>query len=92
MLFLLKVIINIEKDNGPPEFQNLPYSTRIDHDQQVNSLVQVTSAIDRDLKGELIYEIVGDPPATSFFSLANDKSGRIVLRNDLRADSLETER
>lgn len=88
----VSVTINIERDNGPPVFQNLPYTTTITHDHTVNSLVKATTAVDSDLKGELVYEIVGNIPAPSFFYLPNENSGRILLRNDLRFDSLDTTR
>ena len=84
--------INIARDQGPPEFQRLPYSKSIDHDHPLNSLVQETPAIDRDLKGQLMYRIIGDVPATSFFALRSEQLGGIVLKNDLRMDSLNTER
>ena len=91
-MLLMQATINIERDEGPPEFQNLPYTQSIDHDLPVNSLVLVTSAIDRELRGQLMYEIVGDVPATSFFKLSSGTSGRILVRSNLRLDTFGTTR
>ena len=84
------VLINIERDQGPPRFINEPYSATLTHDKPVNSLVVVTRAVDNDLVGELVYEIIGQVPAPSFFRLRGSDSGGILLNNDLRADTLET--
>lgn len=92
VLIKFQVIINIERDGGPPVFQNLPYSTRIDHDHSLNTWVLLTTAIDRDLKGRVMYKIIGDTPAPSFFALASETSGRIVLKNDLKMDSINNDR
>ena len=86
------MLINIERDQGPPVFQNLPYETTITHDHTVGSLVKTTTAVDNDLQGELVYEIIGDIPAPSLFGLKDKNSGRISLTNNLRLDSLDAER
>lgn len=85
-------MVNILRDQGAPVFQNLPYYKPIVHSYPVNSLVQVVRAVDADLKGELVYEITGDVPSTSFFTLTNEKSGRIILKNDLKMDTFSTTR
>ncbi|KAK3089813.1 hypothetical protein FSP39_006721 [Pinctada imbricata] len=81
------VTINIQRDQFPPVFQNVPYGTSMVDTASVNSTVFTVSAVDSDLRGRIAYEAIGVYPAQSFFTVDN-VDGRIRLIQTLANDGL----
>ena len=80
------VTVNIIRQNFPPEFQNTPYVVTIDEKRQVGNKIFTIKAVDRDLKGEIVYDVIGLAPAPTFFGV--DKSnGDITIKLDLKQDT-----
>ena len=61
------------------------YTKDITENERVNgnTLVRI-QARDQDLKGTLIYEVVGDLAAPSYFRV--DQQGNVFVRNSLKDD------
>ncbi|GFN78435.1 protocadherin fat 4, partial [Plakobranchus ocellatus] len=83
-------IINIIRDSFSPEFVQLPYRTTVLRTIAVNSTVIRARAEDQDRQGDIIYEVIGNYPAPTFFDI-NRLSGNIFVKTQLGQDSLKTE-
>ena len=83
------VFVNVLRDRFPPQFTNLPTVIQVQESSSINSTVFSTTATDQDLKGAIVYEMIGMFPAQSFFDI-NPVTGRVFLRNGLLSDSLQT--
>lgn len=83
------VFVNVLRDRFPPQFTNLPTVIQVQESSNINSTVFTATATDQDLKGTIVYEMIGMFPAQSFFDV-NPISGRVFLRNGLLSDSLQT--
>lgn len=83
------VFVNVLRDRFPPQFTNLPTVIQVQESSNINSTVFTATATDQDLKGTIMYEMIGMFPAQSFFDI-NPISGRVFLRNGLLSDSLQT--
>ncbi|RUS85645.1 hypothetical protein EGW08_006591, partial [Elysia chlorotica] len=83
-------IINIIRDTFSPEFVQLPYRTTVQRTIAVNSTVIRARAEDQDLQGNIIYEVIGNYPAPTFFDI-DRLSGNIFVKTQLGQDSLKTD-
>ncbi|CAG5130538.1 unnamed protein product, partial [Candidula unifasciata] len=88
--------INIVKDTSPPEFSAALYSATVAENQPNGTVVTRVTAQDRDLKGRLVFEIIGISTAPAFFTLGTitpgsnkDATAEIVIldSNSLRRDA-----
>ncbi|XP_055954920.1 protocadherin Fat 4-like [Patella vulgata] len=79
------VRVNVIVDQ-PPVFQRIPYSVTIDENIANTNLVFDTEAIDPDLKGQLVYNLVGSLSAPYYFQI-DSSSGIITVQRSLRSDS-----
>ena len=82
-LATLKIIVS--RDEFPPTFERGEYTLQVSENRAPNddSLLRV-EAEDRDLTGRLLFEVVGDLAAPSFFSV--DEAGNVLLLRSLRFD------
>ncbi|XP_035826838.1 protocadherin Fat 4-like [Aplysia californica] len=77
-------IVNVQRDQFPPQFINTPYQLTITELSANNSIVYTVTAVDQDLQGQVEYVVVGVPPAPTFFTV--NSNGGVVVRGDLRTD------
>ena len=84
------VFVNVLRDLFSPRFTNIPTTINVNERAAVNTTVFTATATDQDLKQSIVYEIVGLFPTQSFFVL-DSSNGRIILRNSLLSDSLQTQ-
>ncbi|XP_071105610.1 protocadherin Fat 4-like isoform X2 [Haliotis cracherodii] len=84
-----QVIINIQKDQFPPEFLGTPYvASGVSEIGSLGTIIYSgVTARDPDLKGSLVYEATGIYPAQTFFGV-NRNDGRINITQDLKNDGL----
>ena len=82
-------MINIVRDNGPPHFTQQPYVTTTTRDVTVNSTVILALAVDNDLQGEIMYKLVGNYPAPTFFKI-DSHTGAVQVIRSVELDSLQT--
>ena len=75
------VIINVQRISAPV-FQGIPYSTNVREDA-LNGTNIFTVRTDVPVN-DVVYEIVGQPPAPYFFTI--DTNGNIRVARDLRDD------
>ena len=64
------------RDQYPPRFLRQSYSTVVLENQTVSYVLPINGfeAVDSDLKGQLVYRVIGDELAPVFFTLNdNDK-------------------
>jgi hypothetical protein len=86
------VYVTVRRSTRPPRFDAAagPAQTRVAEDTRVGTPVFRFDAHDPDLQGELVYAMVGDYPAPSFFSL-EPKTGQLAVAADLKSDNLKSE-
>ena len=82
----VEAFITVIRDQFPPNFVQLPYRRTLDERTSIGSSVYTVSAEDRDLVGQIRYELIGDYPTQSFFSL-DTISGLISTTANLRSDA-----
>ncbi|XP_041364043.1 protocadherin Fat 4-like [Gigantopelta aegis] len=82
-------VINIIRDNGPPHFTQQPYITTTPRDVTVNSTVILALAVDDDLQGDIVYKVVGNYPAPTFFNI-DSRTGAVRVIRSVELDSLHT--
>ena len=81
-----EVVITVTRDEFAPSFVNAPYTAPfIPEDKEVGEVVFEVSGQDSDQKGQLRYNIIGDPPAPEFFDI-NEESGEITIKRNLMED------
>ena len=80
------IIIDIVRDELPPQFINEPYSTSIIETRAIGSQVYQVTAIDNDLRGSIVYGIIGDFRAPYYFDL-DPADGTISVKSNLRLES-----
>ncbi|KAL3878042.1 hypothetical protein ACJMK2_035678, partial [Sinanodonta woodiana] len=79
------VIVDVTRDQFPPVFQNLPYITStVESTVVATSIFQVT-ARDPDLRGQLVYGIIGDYRSPYYFRVDNS-SGIIQVNSNLKPE------
>jgi protocadherin Fat 4 len=83
------VFVNVLRDRFSPVFSNLPTVISVQESVGINASVFTATATDQDLKGSIVYQMIGMFPAQSFFDV-NPSTGRVFLRNGLLSDSLQT--
>ncbi|XP_076458561.1 protocadherin Fat 4-like [Babylonia areolata] len=79
------VTVLVTRDQFAPEFVSTPYSAIITENASINSTVLTVRAVDQDLEGQIVYSVVGVPPAPTFFAV-NPNTGAITVRGDLKTD------
>ena len=80
----MTVYITVERSTRAPRFDDLPYNdARVDENIDMGAPIFTVSAHDPDLQGDIMFEIVGDYPAPSFFEMKDQISGDITLKKDL---------
>ncbi|XP_041363172.1 uncharacterized protein LOC121378881 isoform X2 [Gigantopelta aegis] len=82
------VLVTINRDRYAPEFLRQPYQKNIYVGDDVGITVIQLSTTDRDLRGSLMYNVIGKYPAPSFFSVHNT-SGQVTISKRLTQDNLE---
>ena len=82
----VSVQVNVLR-NQSPFFVNQPYITSISERRNQSLQVYSVSARDNDLIGDIVYTVVGDVPAPSYFSL-NPVTGAIFIQDNLQLDTL----
>ncbi|XP_055954929.1 protocadherin Fat 4 [Patella vulgata] len=83
------VRVRVSRDNSNPSFIGLPANVDIKESVSPNTNVYTVQGTDADLKGNLVYELVGDFPCQTFFQIDRN-SGVIRVRNSPKSDSLQT--
>ena len=75
--------MNVLRDEFPPRFLRQSYSTVVLESASVSSLLSVPDfrAEDSDLRGQLMYRVVGDGLAPVFFTL--NANNQPAVRNPL---------
>ncbi|XP_046564129.1 protocadherin Fat 1-like, partial [Haliotis rubra] len=87
-----QVTVNVLRNLNKPYFRNNPYSRQISELTTVSTSIITVTAVDDDLKGDLILDIVGEGSAPSYFSLtpatrvATTRNAQVDLRNSVRSD------
>ena len=84
------VTINVLRSQ-PPVFANTPYSFSISETTAVGNTVFQVTAVDSDLEGAIVYEVVGEAPAPSYFSV-NSTTGQVTVRTGLMIDTTQNYR
>ncbi|XP_046579032.1 protocadherin Fat 4-like [Haliotis rubra] len=79
------VIVNIIRDEAPPQFVQLPYDTVVLETTNIGTSVYRVSAIDSDIKGTIVYTATGDLQAPYYFNI-NQTNGIVTVRNNIRDD------
>ena len=77
------VRINVVGNRVSPTIENLPLTMILQENHVVNSGVLNVTGRDTDLKGALVYMLVGDFPGTNYFRIEPSK-GMITLVNPIR--------
>ena len=80
----VEVVVFVRHDLFAPVFQRTPYIITIPENTANGTHIFAVMATDRDPVGQVMYMIVGVPPAPSLFSVR--QNGNIVIRGDLRND------
>ncbi|KAJ8319080.1 hypothetical protein KUTeg_004171 [Tegillarca granosa] len=80
-----QVTITVSRDESIPAFDRNLYTTTISETQPFVSSIISVRATDSDRRGEIVYEVIGDYPAPSFFQV-NSSTGEINLVRDLKED------
>ncbi len=77
--------VRLARDQYPPTVDFPEYTKVITENERVNGnpLVRI-QARDQDLKGTLMFEVVGDLAAPSYFRV--DQQGNVLVRNSLKDD------
>ena len=79
------VTVNVLR-NQSPFFLNEPYRRTISERTNVGVSLYRVTANDNDLIGEIVYNVIGDIPATSYFTV-NSSTGVVSARADLMLDN-----
>jgi len=79
---------DVTRDTVPPIFQRTPYVRSISENLAVGSSVEVITASDNDIRGEIVYGLANNYlsnnyQAAYYFSLETD-TGIVRVRNNLR--------
>ena len=82
----VEAFITVIRDQFPPNFINQPYRRTLDERTSIGSSVYSVSAVDSDLVGQIRYELIGDYPTQSFFTL-DSVTGLISTTANLRSDA-----
>ncbi|KAL8559117.1 hypothetical protein ACOMHN_046165 [Nucella lapillus] len=83
------VIVNVVRDVAAPVFQRTPYNTGLLETVPLGTSVYQVTAVDSDLKGSIVYSVIGDFQASFYFGVESN-TGIITVRNNLRDDIAET--
>ena len=81
----VSVTVNVVR-NQSPFFINQPYGFQISERTDVATSLYRVTANDNDLIGNIVYTVIGDIPAPSYFSV-DSTSGAISARADLTLDT-----
>ncbi len=82
------VVITISRDQQPPVWSNTPYRAGTVSENKANqSGIYTIKANDADLKGEIIYEVLGEYPAPKYFTVGRT-SGVIRVNGNIKTDPL----
>ena len=81
----VSVDVSVERNEFAPEFNSSHYEVTVSENQANNSAVFTMRATDRDLRGQMTYEVVGLAPAPRFFGVA-PSSGVVTVVGELRGD------
>ena len=79
------VIIRVTRSLSAPDFQGQPYEAEVSETAEVGASVFTLVARDRDIQGDIKYELVGDYLALYFFTVDRD-SGDVTVASDLLQD------
>ena len=80
------VRIDVIRSHFPPRFEKSVYSPHTISESEKNGTgIYNVKATDEDILGEIVYELVGIPPALEFFAMDSEE-GNIWLIQSLKAD------
>ena len=82
------VIVTVLRDLALPRFINLPAAIDLDENAVIGRSVFQVTATDDDLEGFIVYNLIGEFPVQSFFTV-NTTTGVVNLRNSLLADTTQ---
>ncbi|KAK3745550.1 hypothetical protein RRG08_040225, partial [Elysia crispata] len=85
-----QITVNLQRDQFPPEFNPERYIVTIEESRPVNDIVVLSpplSAQDRDLQGNINYQVTGTFPGNNFFDVGVT-DGRLRIIRDLRTDTI----
>ena len=86
----MTIYITVRRSTRAPRFDDTPYNVqRISETKRVGENVFKVRAHDPDLMEKIKFEITGDYPAPSFFSV-NTNNGQISIKSDLKTDNLKS--
>jgi protocadherin Fat 4 len=83
------ITISFSRDQEPPEFIGAPYFVQVSENRDVNATVTRLQARDRDLQGQLQFEVRGVAPGSTYFGIKKD-TGEIYVLKPLNAESTTT--
>lgn len=78
------VTVNVIR-NQSPFFINTPYGLTVEEDQGQSSSIYRVTANDNDLLGTIVYRVLGDVPATSYFDV-DSQTGAVSVKANLLQD------
>ncbi len=79
------VIVDVIRDDYPPNFVRTPYDTVVIETSPVGSSVFTVSAEDPDLRERIMYSAAGDFQAPYYFNV-NASTGVVTVNNNIRDD------
>ena len=81
-----RVRIQVTRNQYLPVFQNLPYFQTVSENVYNGSAIFTVTVEDRDVLGEIVYELVGVSPAPEFFGIDSER-GNVWVINPLFSDN-----
>ena len=81
-----RVRVQITRNRYPPVFQNLPETQVVSENVHNGSAIFTVSVEDRDIQGQIVYEIAGIEPAPRFFGIDAER-GNVWVTNELTSDN-----
>ena len=79
------VTITVKRNRYLPTFSESKYEQPVSENTDNQTVILRVTARDRDLQGEINYELVGVAPAPSYFSVGRT-NGNIYVIKDLKLD------
>ena len=81
----VEVFVNVRRNQFPPQFIGAPYQVKVSENKDSNSGLATVRAEDKDLQGQMVYELIGIKPADRYFRVTPNQ-GFIFVKEDLKTD------
>lgn len=85
----VEVEIAVQRNQFPPEFIGAPYVIEASENTVNNTGIFTIKAEDEDMRGQIIYEVIGVTPADRFFRVGRT-TGFLYVSGDLKSDTTLT--